>query len=100
MMGCTCDTTIVCEPTGMCRMHTLELPVGDPSLGPSILFFPISLSPGQFPKRFGKLFSMTTGKDGYDQVSEVPEAFYAPDVPIEMSRQTQVALKSSPQECM
>jgi hypothetical protein len=43
---------------------------------------------------------MTTGKDGYDQVSEVPEAFYAPDVPIEMSGQTQVALKSSPQECM
>jgi hypothetical protein len=84
----------------MCRMHSLELPVGDPRLGPALRFFPISLSPGQFPKRFGKLFYMTTGKDGHDQVSEVPEDFYAPDVPIEMPGQTQVALESSPQECM
>jgi hypothetical protein len=97
-MGCTCDTTITCEPTGMCRMHTLELPVGDPRLGPALRFFPIPIRPGEFPKRFGKLFCVTTGKDGYDQVSEVPEDFYAPDVPIEMPGQTQVALES--QECM
>jgi hypothetical protein len=43
---------------------------------------------------------MTTGKDGHDQVSEVPEAFYAPDLFVEVSGQTQVALKSSAQECM
>lgn len=96
-MGCVCDQP-VCEPGGMCRMHTLELPVGDPRLGPSIRFFPISLRPGQFPKRFGKLFWLTTCKDGHDQVSEVPEAFYASDVPIEVSGQTKVPLE--PQECM
>ena len=93
-IGCTCDTTIVCEPTGMCRMHTLELPVGDPRLGPPLRFFPVSLRPGEFPKKFGKLFSVTTGKDGYDQVSEVPEDFYAPDVSVEVSGQAQLSPES------
>jgi hypothetical protein len=99
-MGCSCGQALICEPTGMCRMHTLELPVGDPRLGPSLRFFPIALGPGQFPKRFGKLFCVTTGKDGYDQVSEVSEDFYAPDVPVEMSGQAQVAPEPGAQECV
>lgn len=78
----------------MCRMHTLELPVGDPRLGPHLRFFPVSLRPGEFPKKFGKLFSVTTGKDGYDQVSEVSEDFYAPDVSVEVSGQTQLSPES------
>jgi len=92
-----CDQA-VCEPSDLCRMHTLELPSGDARLGPTLQYFPISLSPGEFPRRLGKLFWLTTNKDGVDQVSEVPENFYAPDVPVQVRGQTEVAPEA--QKCM
>ena len=88
----------ICEPAGLCRHHVLDLPPGDPRLGPRVEFFSGNATPGQLDRTLGKFFYMTVSSDGFDQLSEVPQDFYAPQVPIEMSGQTQNA--SEPQECM
>lgn len=61
--------------SGLCRMHTQELEVGDPRLGPVVKF---QKTPGQIlrPDDSRKFFSMVIDKDGDDQLSEVPESFY------------------------
>lgn len=60
--------------TGLCRMHTQELDVGDPRLGPIVKF---QNSPGH-PVRPRALrnFFLVTDKDGDDQLCEVSEDFY------------------------
>ena len=88
----------VCEPSGLCRVHVLDLPAGDPRLGPKVKFYSGSSRPGSLPRTSGKFFSLVTGKDGFDQLSEVPESFYAPEVPIEGPGAPDRA--PQPQECM
>jgi len=58
----------------MCRMHTQELEVGDPRLGPVVKF---QNSPGHSggPGALRNFF-LVTDKDGDDQLSEVPEDLY------------------------
>jgi hypothetical protein len=72
-----------CEPSTLCRHHILELPPGDPRRGPSIQYFSQNVKPGQLDRNLGKFFYLTTSSDGYDQLSEVPQSFYAPQVPVE-----------------
>jgi len=64
-----CDQT-ACLVTGLCRMHTQELEIGDPRLGPVVKF---QKTPGGLltPGEVGKFFSLVTDKDGDDQLSEV-----------------------------
>lgn len=54
----------------------------DPRLGPYVKFQKISGS-GSRPPVFRKLFSMVIDKDGDDQLSEVSEEVYTPDVPVQ-----------------
>jgi hypothetical protein len=85
-MNCSvtwCDQT-ACSVTGMCRMHTQELDLGDPRLGPLL---EIQKSPGDLgPFRN---FFLVTDKDGNDQLSEVSEGFY-PRVPFQSTGATPV----------
>ena len=74
--------------TGMCRMHTQELEVGDPRLGPVVKF---QNSPGH-PGHPGALrnFLLVTDKDGDDQLSEVSEDLH-PRVHVQGSGPVEVA---------
>jgi hypothetical protein len=62
----------VCEPSGLCRVHVMELSADDPRLGPLMTF---SLKPpGGPPRPKGmRKFSVYTDKYGDDQVREVWE---------------------------
>jgi hypothetical protein len=76
--------------TGMCRVHTQELDMDDPRLGPVIKFRKISgQDPG--PPVFRKLFSLVTDKDGDDQLSEVPEAVHPPKLCVEGTGKVELA---------
>ena len=74
--------------TGMCRMHTQELEMDDPRLGPVVKFQNSSGHPGQ-PGALRNFF-LVTDKDGDDQLSEVPEDLY-PRLHIEGSRTVKVS---------
>lgn len=94
-MNCSvswCDQT-ACMFTGMCRVHTQELEIGDPRLGPVIKF---QNSPGGQPQTGDsmKFFSMVTDKDGDDQLSEVSKDFFSQYVSIEGDGKTQLAFAS------
>lgn len=69
------------EPSGLCMEHIRDLKPGDPRLGPEVFFVKQNLRPGQLPKSLGKFFFLTTDKYGRDCMSEVPESFYAPEIP-------------------
>ena len=56
------------------------------NLGPVVQYSPLNLQAGVFPRSRGKIFMLVTDKDGDDQLSEVSEDFYAPEVPIESQR--------------
>jgi hypothetical protein len=76
--------------TGLCRIHTQELDLDDPRLGPVVKFQKISgVDPR--PPVFRKLFSLVTDKDGDDQLSEVSEAVYPPKLPIESTGKVELA---------
>ena len=70
------------EPAGLCPEHIRDLKPGDPRLGPEISFVRQNLRPRQLPRGLGKFFFLTTDKYGRDCMSEVPESFYAPEVPV------------------
>ena len=77
MTTCTiswCDKS-ACTVTGLCRIHTQELDMDDPRLGPVVKFQKISGSDPR-PPVFRKLFSLVTDKDGDDQLSEMSEAVH------------------------
>ena len=61
-----------CAPSGLCRMHVMELSADDPRLGPLITF---SLKPQEGPpgSKVLRKFSMYTDKYGDDQLQEVWE---------------------------
>ena len=52
-------------------------------LNPWVRYVPQNIRPGTHPRSQGKIFMLVTDKDGDDQLSEVPESFYAPEVPVE-----------------
>jgi hypothetical protein len=68
-------------------MHTQELEMDDPRLGPIVKFQKIS---GQNPRPidFRKIFSMVIDKDGDDQLSEVSEGIYPSEVYIKSTGET------------
>ena len=72
----------------MCRMHTQELDIGDPRLGPLLEFQKTPGDLGPF-----RNFFLVTDKNGDDQLSEVPESFY-PRVPVQGPGATQVTLET------
>ena len=61
-----------CEPSGLCRVHIMELSVDDPRLGP-LLTFSLKPQAGPSPLEVVRKFSVYTDKYGDDQVREVWE---------------------------
>ena len=59
------------------------------NLGPWVRYFSQNLRPGTLPRSQGKIFMLTTDKYGDDQLSEVPESFYAREVPVESTGTSQ-----------
>ena len=70
-MVCHCGKPS-CEPSDLCRVHIMELPDNDPSLGPLVTHSlkPQEASPS--PEVLRK-FCVYTDKYGDDQVREVRE---------------------------
>ena len=66
--------------------HFIDMEDPIVNLGPVVQYSPLKLQAGVFPRSQGKIFMLVTDKDGDDQLSEVPEDFYAPEVPIESQR--------------
>jgi len=61
-----------CEPSGLCRVHIMELSADDPRLGP-LLTFSLKPQADPFPLEVVRKFSVYTDKYGDDQVREVWE---------------------------
>ena len=74
-------------------MIVMEEPIND--MGPIVQYSPLNLQAGVFLRSQGKIFMLVTDKDGDDQLSEVPEDFYAPEVPI----QGKGASSETPEPC-
>lgn len=66
--------------------HFIDMEDPIVNLGPVVQYSPLNIQAGVFPRSRGKIFMLVTDKDGDDQLSEVPEDFYAPEVPIESQR--------------
>jgi hypothetical protein len=71
-----------CEPSGLCRVHIMDLSEDDPRLGPLLTFFLKPQEGGPGPGGLRK-FSMYTDKYGDDQVREVWEGVQRPVVYVE-----------------
>ena len=65
------------------------------NMGPVVNYSPLNIQAGLFLRSQGKIFMLVTDKDGDDQLSEVPEDFYAPEVPIE----SQGTSSEAPEPC-
>lgn len=53
------------------------------NLGPVVQYSPLNIQAGVCLRSQGKIFMLVTDKDGDDQLSEVPEDFYAPEVHVQ-----------------
>lgn len=71
-------------PTNFCLTHISEY-TGDG--GPALSPLPGNPRRGALPRDLGKLFFLDETKDGC-QVREVPESFYAPEIPIKSQPET------------
>jgi len=68
-----------CPPSVRC-CHHLE---GATDVGPVLKFLPRNVEEGGLLDFQGKFFMLYTDKDGNDQMSEVSDALYTRQVPIE-----------------
>ena len=75
--------------------HFIDMEDPIVNLGPVVQYSPLNLQAGVFLRSQGKIFMLVTDKDGDDQLSEVPEDFYAPEVPIE----SQGTSSETPEPC-